>query len=399
MLGGVPNCCYRGLFTVKRIVLFSAFAPTGGGGGTNLRTILPRLLESYKILWLYTSREPSRGFEEGWLGAPIVGSTGPVSDILTTTSLLRGSPSAALERIIEKIISVKCDAYWVVSHNEGLRVAWELTQRSSRLVHLTIQDDWAGALCARSVRYRFIAPLANNLSDRTICKVASIDVTSDGMRNYYKRRIGVDGVVIHPAIPEQLPAPVDQFACDKVTVGHAGSLYAIGEFLTFAKALAEYAQESQCSAEIKMWGTALADKHLPGEIRNIVTTLPACVEQELVPELARCHFLYAMYPFRSSLRIFTQTSLPTKLSTYVQAQRPILGHCPAESTLAAFLQDTETGVVWSNTQVRYGVQSIRCLMQQSIDRRQWERVRDLYYGKSNVNAMVQVFQKLTTRAF
>jgi hypothetical protein len=244
-----------------------------------------------------------------------------------------------------------------------------------------------------------LAALARCSSDKAIRAVASVDVTSDGMRDYYKKRIGIDSCVVHPLIDRSLTEVVNQWDHDKVIVGHAGSLYATAEFVAFAKALAEYAQESQRLAEIKMWGTSLKGGQLPGEIRKIVTILPACDEQKLVHGLSRCHFLYAMYPFRRSLRIFTQTSLPTKLSSYVQAQRPVLGHGPVESTLAAFLQDTQTGVMWSNTQVQYGVQSIRCLMQQSIDRRQWERVQDLYYGKSNVNAMVQVFQKLTTRAF
>ena len=126
----------------------------------------------------------------------------------------------------------------------------------------------------------------------------------------------------------------------------------------------------------------------------MVTIRPACEEQELVGELARCHFLYAMYPFSRSLRTFTRTSLPTKLSTYVQAQRPILGHGPAQSSLATFLHDTRTGVMWSSANVQDGVRSINSLMQQSVDRQQWERAHELYYGKANVSAMVQVFEKL-----
>lgn len=378
-----------------KICLFTAFSPAAGGGGTNLRSILPDVQASFEVAWLYTASAAVRGREDGWVGLPAVGGANPVKDVFQTCMTLGGKHSRRIEEIVTRLLAVPCDAYWVVSHNEGLRVALELCQRSERPVHLTIQDDWAGALCARSKRYKALAPLARRMSDRTIKAVFSVDVTSEGMREYYKQRTGIDSVVIHPVIPEQLPARVDQFACEKVTVGHAGSLYAIGEFVTFAKALAAFAAHNQRTAEIQMWGPSLAPKELPERIREMVTIRAACEEQKLVGELARCHFLYAMYPFSRSLRIFARTSLPTKLSTYVQSQRPILGHGPAESTLASFLQETQTGVMWSNAKVQDGVRSITSLMQLSVERRQWEQARDFYYGEANAHTMRLVLHKLT----
>jgi hypothetical protein len=356
---------------------------------------MPALAETYTIHWLYTSAAKWDGFESGWLGHPLVGRGSPVRDMLATASLLVGARSRALDALLENLLSVECDAYWIVSHNEGIRVAWELARKASRPVHLTIQDDWAGALCARSVRYRLLAPLANRLSDKTIKAVSSLDVTSDGMRSYYKDRAGVESFVVHPVVAGDLPDPVQELPPKKLTVGHAGSVYSLAEFIQFATALKKYAKMMKCPVEIKMWGAPLAPVQLPDHVKSIVSLLPACPEAKLVEQLASCHFVYAMYPFTRRLRVFARTSLPTKLSTYVQAQRPILGHGPAGSTLAAFLQDTQTGVMWSNTQVQSGVRSIRCLMEQSVDRQQWERVRDLYYGKANVSAMMQVFQKLT----
>jgi hypothetical protein len=378
-----------------KVCLFTAFSPAAGGGGTNLRSILPDVQKSVEIAWLYTAGAVVPGREDGWVGLPAIGGENPLKDFFRTSMILGGKPSRRIEEIVTRLLAVPCDAYWVVSHNEGLRVALELCQRSERPVHLTIQDDWAGALCARSKRYKALAPLARRMSDRTIKAVSSIDVTSEGMRKYYKQRAGVDSAVIHPVIPEHLPAPVDQFACDKVTVGHAGSLYAIGEFLTFAKALAAFARHNQRTAEIRMWGPSLAPEELPEQIREMVTIHPACEEQELVGELARCHFLYAMYPFSRSLRIFARTSLPTKLSTYVQSQRPILGHGPAGSTLASFLQETQTGITWSNAKVQDGVRSITSSMQLSVERRQWEQARDVYYGEANAHAMLLALDKLT----
>jgi hypothetical protein len=381
-----------------RLCLFSAFSPAAGGGGTNLRSILPDIEKSVNVSWHYTAESAVLGRESGWLGLPAIGWQSAAKDFLRTSTILAGLPCRRIEQIVGRLLAVSCDAYWVVSHNEGLRVALELTQRSEKPVHLTIQDDWAGALCARSKRYKVLGPLARCMSDKTIGAVASLDVTSNGMRDYYKKRTGRESVVIHPVIKQGLSAAVDEFAHDKVTVGHAGSIYATGEFIKFAEALVVYAKESRCTTEIRMWGPALKEQQLPEEVRNIVTILPACEEQKLVGELARCHFLYAMYPFRPSLRIFTQTSLPTKLSTYVQAQRPILGHGPEASTLAAFLRDTQTGVMWNNTKAHDGVQSITFATRQTVDRRRWEEARDLYYGEANVGAMLAILQRLVAAA-
>ncbi len=384
--------------STMRVCLFSAFSPAAGGGGTNLRSILPDIEKTCEVSWRYTAESAVPGREDGWVGLPAIGGKSAAKDFFRTSTILAGLPSARIEEIVGRLLEVSCDAYWIVSHNEGLRVALELSERSERPVHLTIQDDWAGALCARSKRYKALGPLARRMSDKAISTVASVDVTSNGMRDYYKKRTGRESVVIHPVINQVLPVAVEEFAYDKVTVGHAGSVYAKDELIKFAKALLVYAKESQCSTEIRMWGPALKPQELPEEVRKIVTILPACEEQKLVGELARCHFLYAMYPFRRSMRIFTQTSLPTKLSTYVQAQRPILGHGPEESTLAAFLRDTQTGVMWINSKVEDGVQSIRCATRQVVDRRQWDETRDLYYGEANVGGMLGVFQKLATAA-
>jgi hypothetical protein len=379
---------------MKRIALFTAFSPSSGGGGTNLRSITPALAETHTICWLYTSAAKCQGFEAGWLGQPLVGRGSPVHDMLATASLLVGTRSRALDALIQRLLSVECDAYWIVSHNEGMRVAWDLARKASRPVHLTIQDDWAGALCARSVRYRLLAPLANRLSDKTIKAVSSLDVTSEGMRSYYKDRAGVESVVIHPVVAGKLPEPIRELAPKKLTVGHAGSVYALAEFIQFVGVVKEYANRVKCPVEIKMWGAPLAADQLPDHVRSVVSLLPTCPEAKLVEQLASCHFLYAMYPFEGRLRVFARTSLPTKLSTYVQAQRPILGHGPPESTLAAFLRDTSTGVMWCNAQSQDGERAINALMQLSIDRRQWERAQDLYYGEGNVQTMRRVLDKL-----
>ncbi len=380
---------------MKRVVLFTAFSPTSGGGGTNVRSLMPELVKSFDIVWRYTSGNAAPDFKDGWLGNAIVGGSHPLADMFKTGALLQGRSSAALEATVKALLALDCDAYWIVSHNEGMRIAWELTQRSSRPVHLTIQDDWAGALCARSTRYRVLARFADQLSDKTIRAVSSFDVTSDGMRKYYWDRLHIDSVVLHPMISFGLPK-LEEAREEVLTVGHIGSLYSNKEFIVFANSLAKFAAKAGREVAIKMWGARLDASDLPRQLRQIVNLAPPRAEAEVVQELAKCHFVYAMYPFRKSLNRFITTSLPTKLSTYVQAQRPILGHGPAISTLATFLAQTGTGVMWSDLTLEGGERAIGATMDLNLAATQWRHAHDLYYGDSNVAKMQEVLEQLVS---
>ena len=376
-----------------KICLFTAFAPSGGGGGTNIRSLLPELAKSFQIAWRYTSEKAAVEFNDGWVGKPIVGGGHLLTDMFKTAALLRDHSSAALETVVHELLATNCDAYWIVSHNEGMRVAWELTKKSSRPVHLTIQDDWAGALCARSWRYRALAPFADQLSDKTIRAVWSFDVTSDGMWKYYRDRLHIDGVVMHPLIPGGLPN-FKEPQPETLTVGHVGSIYSKKEFIAFANALASFGAKTERSVAIKMWGGHLKVSDLPKQLRRIVHLAPSCAEAEVVRELARCHFVYAMYPFRRALKRFVTTSLPTKLSTYVQAQRPILGHGPEMSTLTTFLSRTGTGGLWTDMAREKGERAIGVVLDLNLDAERWKLAYDLYYGKANSAKMLKVLDQL-----
>ncbi len=52
-----------------------------------------------------------------------------------------------------------------------------------------------------------------------------------------------------------------------------------------------------------------------------------------------------MYPAGGKYQLFRRTSLPIKVSTYVQAQRPIFAHTPADSTLACVVTKYKLGAV------------------------------------------------------
>ncbi len=376
----------------RNICLFTAHSPEVGGGGAILRSLLPDLREEISVTWCYLAARPVLGHEEGWLGKPLMGHGGAVADLSATTAMLCGVQIARWKRLMQQLLATDCDAYWIVSHNEGLCVARDLARASSRPVHLTVHDDWAGALCARSVRYRLLAPLADNVTCDVLKRVSSVDVVSRGMRECYRRSAGVEAVICHRYLP-QLPPPASQ-PDGPLTVGHIGSIYSAQELWVFADAFKRFCDERGEKGRIRLWGCHLRNRDVPGHLKQWIEFCPNAAEEQAVLKLQECHFVYAMYPFARRLRRFSQTSLPTKLSTYVLAQRPILGHAPADSSLAMFLKHTGLGCVWDSMSVIAGQKEIAKLLGSPVAPNSWEQARGAYFGRASVEGLQLAFSKL-----
>ena len=81
------------------------------------------------------------------------------------------------------------------------------------------------------------------------------------------------------------------------------------------------------------------------------------------------------------------TSLPTKLTSYVQAGRPIFGHGPNDSTLADFIRDTNSGVLWSDRNKHSGMLALSKIMALRPSVRQWQVTREKYFGENNLDTI------------
>jgi hypothetical protein len=376
-----------------RICLFTAHPPTGGGGGAILRSLVPELAAEYEISWCYVSAQAAAGYESGWLGAPVIGRSNFVVDIAATTALLAGHKSKAWELLLEKMSSLECDAYWIVSHNEGLCLARDLGLRTNRPIHLTVHDDWAGALCARSQRYFLLAPFAARLSDSVLRSATSVDVVSDGMKSHYFRRTGIKAEVVHRYIGEDKITGRPKESC-QVRVGHLGSIYSKSDLRDFLGSLKSYAAVSGAGVKVVFWGANLGSDELTGDLASFVDLRPNTDEHMIIDALQDCDFAYAAYPFSRRLQLFAQTSLPTKLSTYVAARRPILGHAPRESTLSAFLTETGVGRVWDNLNRQSGYDAIRNVLAMRPDANCWDRAAGAFFGKRNVATMARLLREM-----
>jgi len=369
-----------------KVCLFTAHSPTGGGGGAVLRSLVLHLSAELDIDWRYLAPFRDDALPAGWLGKPLMGSGNPLHDIVETAGILVGSRVKRWAEIVGSLRSADCEAYWIVSHNEGLGVARDLAKLSGRPVHLTVHDDWAGALCARSRRYHLFSALADRLSGKVLRSVRSVDVISQGMREYYVKKFGVDTNVVHRCIA-RIPVADHGRSKDQLRVGHLGSLYSKDDFIVFLKVLRSLARKECLHAKVVLWGPNLKSSDIPSSLSEFVEFRPTTDENAVIADLQSCQFAYAAYPFTRRLQCFARTSLPTKISTYVAAQCPILGHAPSDSTLATFLRQTKVGVAWHDLAPDHGVNAIKSVLALRPPEHAWDDAVSTFFGPANVETM------------
>lgn len=368
----------------KNIALFSPYSPDLGGGSTNLRSLIPHL-EGLRVRWLYTAARSSAFPDSVRVGPPMAG--GPVChDLSRQVALWSGLPTRTFHRVISDLTDTGSSGFWIVGHNEGVMVARALARRGAR-VHLTIQDDVPEGIFARSRRYRPLVPLVRATYEATLRRMASIDVTSDGMQAYYREKLGLSTVVIHPFVAALPASSVPRLPLDEIRVGHIGSVYSMGEWRAFVVALGRVARKRQLRARMLMVGLASKYRALASEFPDVIEIVDDLPEAEAVERLSTCHFLYAMYPFDPRSDVFRRTSLPTKVTTYLKCLRPILAHAPEGSTLLDLVDLHHIGVACSSVADDVIEGAIERAISTTVPHEGYERTRQEVYGIENAERL------------
>jgi len=343
-------------------------------------------LPDLDITWHYLSEAPAPGERRHWLGKPI--STQQfVADLSARTGFLPGS-TKPVKDLVQRL---DADLYWIVAHYVGISLAAEL-QSMGKPVHLTVHDEPL-AMLLRSRRFRPLWPLMSLVFPRVLRGARSVDVTSTKMRDYFKVKYGVDCFALYKYLPE-LPVVTSRLSTDTLTVGHIGSLYHPEPFRRFLLACRSYAATQNRSLKIIRIGSSREMDTIASE--NIVTfeSHGELLEQEALPVLATCDFVYAMYPEGLRFQGFRRTSLPIKLSTYIQAQRPIFVHTPRDSGLAQLISKYRVGTVCSSQRESDIQQAIQTIMNGKTGRENFEAIRADLMGPRQLQELRCALQRL-----
>jgi glycosyltransferase involved in cell wall biosynthesis len=331
-----------------RIALFTPFSPDIGGGSVQLRSLLPGLGE-FDIDWYYLASEKAASGVGTWLGPQLMG--GPLLQDLNRASRLwlRGTS----KRIREIAAHMDADLYWIVAMNEGVLVGLELSA-TGKPVHLTVHDDPVSVF-QRSTRYRALSPFMARSFSCLMRSARSVDVISNGMRDFYRERFGVQPVVVYRYV-QSLPRFKDRVINrDVIRVGHIGIIYSANQFREFVEALQAHGRSLGVSIKLVKIGRSREFEKVQKDYPELVEDLGDLPEKAAIEDLSKCNFLYCMYPESPRYEVFRRTSQPMKLSTYVQAQRPIFAHTPEDSSLAAAVRKYRIGSVCTSSD-RQGIE-------------------------------------------
>jgi hypothetical protein len=358
-----------------RIALFTPYSPEIGGGSVQLRSHLAQMPD-LNVEWYYLSGAPVQGDHRHWLGKPLSAAQF-AADLSARSGFLPGSTGAARE------IASRMDAdlYWIVAHYEGISVAAELLSMGKH-VHLTVHDEPL-AMLIRSRRLRPLWPLMSLTFPRVLRGARSVDVTSTNMRDYFKLKYSVDCFALYKHVPE-LPKVTFHLSKEMVTVGHIGSLYHPDPFRRFVLACHTYAtKENRTLKIVRIGESPEMDKVAAAKLATFENH-GELLEEDALPVLATCDFVYAMYPAGFRSRGFRRTSLPIKLSTYIQAQRPIFAHTPADSGLAHLVCKYGVGTVCSSQSESAIQQAVQTILQAKVMRADFEALRNDLMGPNQL---------------
>ena len=361
-----------------RIALFTPFSPDIGGGSVQIREIVNELAD-LNIDWHYLARTATGGARRHWLGPPLT-DLEIAWDLLARFGAMPGSRSAVC-RIVDNL---HADLFWVVGHRDGVSVAAELIRRGQR-VHLTVHDD---PICMfrRSRRYRLLTPFMARQFSKIIKAARSVDVIGSNMRDLYAKKYHIASFPVYRYIPE-LPKFARNLRPNTLTVGHIGSVYHPEPLRLFLLACQSYAEQSGRAFKVVRIGTSPELDLVADRQPEMFENHGELEEAQALPLLASCDFVYAMYPPGTKFKCFRRTSLPMKLSTYIQAQRPIFAHTPNDSGLADIVSKFGIGEVCCSNRIEDIRRHVDRLVNLQIEPGQFEQVRRDLLGKQQVEQL------------
>jgi hypothetical protein len=330
----------------RPLLLLSDFSPETAGGGAVIIKSLLTPEDRERIVWLTLSPLKHEDGDNVVSLAP-GGRRSLLGDGTIHARALRQAASDVMR-------TRNAAATWFVAHGASLRMASGLID-TGLPTHLTVHDDpaWGYALMTR--RYLPLAPLLARDLGKTLRAASSVDVVSGAMADTYRRRYGVTSTIVHRGLPGPVePAPIYDRR-KGLSIAVLGSTYGFSELSVLAQAIAVAQRRLGVPATLTVIGgvdEAAVRKLCPPNVGLEITG--HIDEPEGISRLRESFLAYLSYPFRRRGKMLRTTSFPTKLSTYVQAARPLLLHMPSESSVAFLGANSPYATLWGSTDAREG---------------------------------------------
>jgi hypothetical protein len=343
---------------LPRTLLLTGATPFGRHAGGLILQDAARCFPAGRLAALALSRDPRTPVPEDWAGVPLTRAPYPREtgwtgvhyrftqlSTLPVHAWLRGvwarQWAPAVIRVAEEH---HAELVWALLDSPAAIVlARQVVRRLRVPLVATVLDP-----PERTAADYALDPLSRHLLLRDFAAVLvwtrRCGVASEPMAEEYRRRYGVDPVVlihgVHPRLRRPPAAPRDESS--PFVIGFAGSLYATEEFKALLEALG--------SSDWRLAGREVIVRLVGGHVwaecatRARIEYLGWRPLEETLALMADCDVTYLPYWFNPRYRTAVRLCFPNKLSTYLAAGRPVFYHGPMESSAARFFERYPVGV-------------------------------------------------------
>jgi glycosyltransferase involved in cell wall biosynthesis len=265
---------------------------------------------------------------------------------------------------------------WLFAPSFALNSAWGLWRRSAQIEDIARRESCrlllactgdlfdlpASHRAARRLKIALVAyvfddfayqwsgthrALARRLEPPIMRQAAAVIVPNEFMRDEYRRRLGIESVIVrNPCILPDLDA-LDRQARPRPekTIVYTGSIYHahFDAFRNLVRAL-----EASRRSDLKLviyTSQPPSDLAAHGILGPCVEVHGQVGEDEAQRVVRSADLLFLPLAFRSAIPEVIKTSAPGKLGDYLAAGRPLLVHAPDDSFVSWYVRDRDSGVV------------------------------------------------------
>ncbi|MCX6360321.1 MAG: glycosyltransferase [Armatimonadetes bacterium] len=331
----LPPLCTEG----HVLVVTSEFPPRGGGSSVTMCNLLSCFDPASFTVAGVASRErrPLEG-PAGVRPVPIAVSPG-AGGRLAHVAMEAQVPVAALRAASLARSKGACAVVGVYPYVQIIDIAYRAA-RLARLpfvpyLHDTIAEGMSGRLGARK---------AVRLHERVLGSADHVLVISDGMRDLYRRKYGVDCTVVRHTYPEPMPADGPEGPGNGAAFW-GGLVYTINQcsFARVAEAVRTAGVRLTLATE-----NGREDLERKGVMFDNAGIAPMFTRAEYLKCLGDHSLLVLALDWPDESPVHEEelaTIFPTKTPEYLAAGRPIVVHCPERYFLAEFFREHGCGVL------------------------------------------------------
>lgn len=249
-----------------------------------------------------------------------------------------------LGKILDIVLDWKPDVILTVAHGHLWRAAMRVAEISNTPLISIYYDWWPELLDIPNWAKRYVSNQLFKLKDQS----AAIECISQGMRSLLGEHH--NSWLIYPVSETISQTAISQRdrnfnVANPRILRYLGNTGEYGDMLESAMTLllANSSHRLEIGGSFPRWKKLSPDYvHSLNLVHGFIPSI------ELGEWLANCDFLLVLSSFSPSLAKFASTSLPSKISTYLQLGKPIIAWAPSYFALGQLFLSTQCGLLVDN---------------------------------------------------